>query len=272
MLPNEERTSGAIRLQLAIARSGLCSRRHAEEMIRSGRVEVNGRIVSEMGAKVNPASDAIAVDGRPIRRAPTQRRTVMLNKPVGYLCAAADGHGGKLVTELVREIPARLVPVGRLDRDSAGLLLMSDDGDLIAKITHPRYGHKKEYLVEVSGECGAEELRMLREPMEIDGYRIHPVGVRLVGRASGLSLLRFTLHEGRNRQIRRMCAMVGLKVASLTRVAIDGLKLGDLEPGSWRELTDGEIETLRHPSQADSRRTSSSASPSARGSSARRPR
>lgn len=242
---NEEKASGAIRLQLAIARSGLCSRRHAEEMIRSGRVKVNDRIVSEMGAKVNPLTDAIAVDGRPLRRAPAQRRTVMVNKPVGYLCAASDGHGGRLVTDLVRDIPARLVPVGRLDRDSAGLLLMSDDGDLIAKITHPRYGHRKEYLVEVSGECGADELRRLREPMEIDGYQIRPVGVRLIGKAGGLSLLRFVLGEGRNRQIRRMCAMVGLSVVSLTRVAIDGLRLGDLPPGSWRELNPEEIEALR---------------------------
>lgn len=249
MQPEEkEEATGAIRLQLAIARSGLCSRRHAEEMIRSGRVEVNGVIVAEMGVKVNPESDTITVNGRPIRRAPQRRRTVMLNKPVGYLCAAADGHGGRLVTELVRDIPARLVPVGRLDRDSAGLLLMSDDGDLIAKITHPRYGHRKEYLVEVSGQCGAEELRRLREPMEIDGYRIRPVGVRLVGRAGNLSLLRFMLSEGRNRQIRRMCAMVGLSVVSLTRVAIDRLRLGDLPSGSWRDLTDEEIEALRTPS------------------------
>jgi 23S rRNA pseudouridine2605 synthase len=169
---------------------------------------------------------------------------------VGYLCAASDGHGGRLVTELVRDIPARLVPVGRLDRDSAGLLLMSDDGDLIAKITHPRYGHRKEYLVEVSGECGADELRRLREPMEIDGYQIRPVGVRLIGKAGGLSLLRFVLGEGRNRQIRRMCAMVGLSVVSLTRVAIDGLRLGDLPPGSWRELTPAETEALRGSAKA----------------------
>lgn len=247
MHPDEEAPSDAIRLQLAIARSGLCSRRHAEELIRAGRVEVNGMIVAEMGAKVNPASDVIVVDGHQIRKAPSKRHTVMLNKPVGYLCAASDGHGGRLVTELVREVPARLVPVGRLDRDSAGLLLMSDDGDLIAKITHPRYGHRKEYLVEVSGSCGAEELRRLREPMEIDGYTIRPVGVRLVGRAGQLSLLRFVLGEGRNRQIRRMCAMVGLGVVSLTRVAIDGLRLGDLPVGGWRELTDKEIEALRNP-------------------------
>lgn len=237
--------AGKVRLQLAIARSGLCSRRHAEELVASGRVNVNGRIISEMGVKVNPASDRIEVDGKPLPTAPATHTTIMLNKPPGFLCAASDGHGGRLVTELVSGVNARLVPVGRLDRDSSGLLLMSDDGDLIARTTHPRYGHRKVYVVEVSGECGRDTLRRLREPMDIDGYLIRPVDVRFVRRAGRHTVLRFTLGEGRNRQIRKMCAAVGLNVISLTRVAIEGVvELGDLPEGKWRALTPGEIAAL----------------------------
>ena len=236
--------SPKIRLQLALARAGVASRRHAEEMIRAGRVSVNGETVVEMGVRVDPGADAILVDGAPLQAPPSRRHTVLLNKPVGYLCAASDGHGGRLVTELVADVPGRLVPVGRLDKDSAGLLLLSDDGDLIARLTHPRYGHRKVYLVEVSGRCDAAALDRLRSPMEIDGYRIRPVEVDLAGRPGRHTRLRFTLREGRNRQIRKMCEAVGLNVVSLTRVALDGLALGGLAPGEYRELADEEIAAL----------------------------
>lgn len=243
---NENSNSDSIRLQLALARAGVASRRHAEEMIRDGLVKVNGKIITEMGVRVNPAVDQIEVEGRPLPAASARHCTIMLNKPVGYLSAASDRHGGRVVTELVSDIPARLVPVGRLDCDSCGLLLMSDDGDLIAKITHPRYGHRKVYLVEVSGPCDEETVSRLREPMNIDGYVIRPVGVRFLRRERSHTILRFVLHEGRNRQIRKMCAQVGLNVISLMRIALDNLQLGDLEPGKWRELTEHEIEELRH--------------------------
>lgn len=234
----------AIRLQLAIARAGLASRRHAEAMIAAGRVSVNGAVVTEMGLRVNPAIDAITVDGKPLPKAPTIHHTVMLNKPIGFICAASDGHGGKLVTDLVSSVSGRLVPVGRLDKDSRGLLLLSDDGDLVARLTHPRYGHSKTYVVEVSGRCDDAALEKLRSPMDIDGYLIRPVQVEVM-RASGMhARLRFVLHEGRNRQIRKMCAAVGLNVSSLTRVAMDGLQLGDLKPGQYRELTAKEVALL----------------------------
>ncbi len=241
---NNEKPDG-IRLQLAIARAGVASRRHAEELIRDGLVRVNGKIITEMGTRVNPAVDKIEVDGRPLPAPPRRHWTVVLNKPVGYLSAASDRRGGRVVTELVADIPARLVPAGRLDCDSCGLLILSDDGDLIARITHPRYGHRKVYLVEVSGPCDDEIVRRLREPMNIDGYQIHPVGVRFLRREGRHTILRFVLHEGRNRQIRKMCAQVGLNVVSLMRIALDNLQLGDLEPGKWRELTEKEIEELK---------------------------
>ncbi len=243
---NQSNSPDAIRLQLAIARAGVASRRHAEEMIRGGRVRVNGKIITEMGTRVNPSSDAIFVDGRPLPAPARRHWTVMLNKPVGYLSAASDSRGGKVVTDLVADIPARLVPAGRLACDSCGLLLLSDDGDLVARITHPRYGHRKVYVVEVSGPCDEAAVGRLREPMDIDGYRIRPVGVRFLRREGRNSVLRFVLHEGRNRQIRKMCAEVGLRVVSLMRVALDDLWLGDLEPGKWRELTEQEIEALRN--------------------------
>ena len=238
-------TSDAIRLQLAIARAGVASRRHAEEMIRDGRVSVNGKIITEMGTRVNPSADAIVVDGRPLPAPARRHWTIMLNKPVGYLSAASDRRGGRVVTELVSEIPARLVPAGRLDCDSCGLLVLSDDGDLVARITHPRYGHRKVYVVEVSGACDEGTVQRLREPMDLDGYRIRPVGVRFLRREGRHTILRFVLHEGRNRQIRKMCAHVGLSVVSLTRIALDNLQLGDLAPGQWRELTAQEIADLR---------------------------
>lgn len=241
-----------IRLQLAISRSGLASRRHAEEMIRAGRVVVNGEIVTEMGMRVDPESDTITVDGVQLCKAPRRRYTIMLHKPVGYLCAASDGHGGKLVTDLVASVPARLVPVGRLDKDSSGLLLMSDDGELVAQLTHPRYGHRKVYMVEVSGFCDESIVEKLRAPMDIDGYLIRPVGVSFLRRVGRHSFLRFTLQEGRNRQIRKMCAQVGLNVVSLTRIALDKLQLGDLRPGEFRELTKAEIDALRKKSKTNS--------------------
>lgn len=234
-----------IRLQLAIARAGLASRRHAEEMIASGRVSVNGVVVTEMGTRVEPNSDIILVDGKPLPKATERHTTIMLNKPAGYLSAASDGHGGRLVTDLVKDIPARLVPVGRLDKDSRGLLLLSDDGELIAQLTHPRYGHRKEYRVEVSGICDEETIRQLKEPMEIDGYLLRPVQVSLLRRIGPHTILRFVLHEGRNRQIRKMCAQVGLNVVSLTRIALDNLRLGELKVGEYRELSEQEIASLR---------------------------
>lgn len=234
-----------IRLQLAIARAGIASRRHAEEMIAAGRVTVNGETVRELGTRADPSSDVIAVDGIPLPGERSGHVTVMLNKPVGWLSAASDRHGGRVVTELVADIPARLVPVGRLDKDSQGLLIMSDDGELIERLTHPRYGHRKRYLVEVSGVCDASALATLRGDMVIDGYKIRPVSVRPAGSRGRHSFLEFVLHEGRNRQIRKMCAMAGLNVVRLTRVAIDRLELGLLPPGKYRPLTDAEIAALK---------------------------
>lgn len=212
-------------------------------MIRAGRVRVDGVVVREPGQRVE-ASQTIQLDNKPIPTRSERHRTILMNKPVGLLCSADPGQG-KTVCDLLADVPERLVPVGRLDRDSGGLLLLSNDGTLIAHLTHPRYGHRKIYRVEVAGPCNAATLARLREPMEIDGYRIQPVQVSLLRKQGGHTWLRFVLHEGRNRQIRNMCAQVDLHVVSLTRIAIDNLRLPDeMEPGQWRELKPQEIRAL----------------------------
>lgn len=244
-MENPLNPSSKIRLQLAIARAGLASRRHAEAMIAAGRVRVNGQTVAELGTRINPDSDAIEVDGKPlptVREAPV---TIALNKPSGWLSAASDGHGGRVVTDLVSSIKARLVPVGRLDKDSQGLLLMSNDGELIARLTHPRGGCAKKYVVETSGVCDDSTLASLRGEIVIDGYLLRPVQVRLIRSSGRHSTLEFTLHEGRNRQIRKMCALAGLNVLHLTRIAVGPISLGDLPSGKWRYLSPSELDMLQ---------------------------
>lgn len=240
----------AVRLQVALARAGVASRRHAEEIIRDGRVKVNGKTITDMGVKVDASRDVVEVDGVAIARERERTSTVMLNKPVGFLSAASDQHGGRVVVELLKGVRERLVPVGRLDKDSCGLLLMSNDGDLIQKITHPRYEHTKEYEVSVVGRVARRELAMLRGRMEIDGYLIRNCEVELLRSGEDSAVLRFVLHEGRNRQIRKMCAKAGLRVASLKRVAVGALRLGDLADGRWRELDAAEIRKALQPAGA----------------------
>jgi 23S rRNA pseudouridine2605 synthase len=235
---------GGIRLQLVLSQAGIAARRKAAELIQAGRVRVDGVVIYEPGYRVDPARQTITYNGEPLPRKATRRRTILMNKPVGLLCSA-DSSQGKTVCDLIADLPERLVPVGRLDRDSGGLLLLSNDGNLIAHLTHPRHGHRKTYRVEVVGPCNAATLARLRSPMEIDGYTLRPVEVSLLRKQAGHTWLRFVLHEGRNRQIRKMCAHVGLNVVSLMRIAIDNLLLpDDLAPGCWRDLGAQEIRAL----------------------------
>ena len=231
------------RLQKILADAGVASRRHAAAMIREGLVCVNDKVVREPGARFDPRANRITVEGVALPQ-PERCRTIMLHKPPGFICSTNPAQG-RTVYSLLGPLRERLVPVGRLDRDSAGLLLLSNDGDLVARLTHPRHGHCKTYEVSVRGNCPTATLRRLEGPFILDGYRLQPVEVRRLMGARGRTLLRFVLREGRNRQIRRMCAEVGLEVLTLVRLAIDDLQLGDLAPGSWRDLTAGEIARLR---------------------------
>ena len=227
------------RLQKILSSGGVCSRRTAEDYLRQGRVAVNG-VAAALGDKADPDVDTITLDGRPVA-APSRRTYLMLNKPRGYVTTLSDERGRKTVAELVEDCGARVWPVGRLDLDSEGLLLLTDDGALTDRLIHPRHEVEKEYLVWVTGEVTPETLAKLAAPMTLDGQRLRPARVA----RRGESALSVTIHEGKNRQVRRMCAAVGLKVTRLKRIREGTLQLGRLPVGSWRALTEEEVEQLR---------------------------
>ena len=236
-----------VRLQKYMADCGIASRRKSEEMIADGMVKVNGRI-AVIGDKVNPVSDKIVVKGRKLNAAAKQKRWyIMINKPRGYVTTMNDEMGRKCVAELVKDIPARVYPVGRLDRDSEGLLLMTNDGDFANKVTHPSKHVYKVYRVTVRPGINEEQLIKMSSGMVIDGRKTAPAEVHVLEREEGRCVLEIILREGRNRQIRKMCEQLGLEVPRLKRIAIGQVKLGGLKSGSWRELTKEEVHRLQAP-------------------------
>ncbi len=248
--PTPENTPAANgeRLQNVLSHRGVASRRHAAELIAAGDVSVNGEVVTEPGRRVNPSADDIRVRGEPLSKETERLRTILLYKPRGIICSA-DNSRGETVCDLMRPfVPERIVPVGRLDKESEGLLFLSNDGELTNVLTHPRYGHTKTYIARVAGHMEERKIALLRSRMEIDGYLIQPVEVEVlkVGR-DHTHKLAFTLHEGRNRQIRKMCSLAGFTVLELTRVRIGPIKICAMQPGDWRELTDAEIRALKKP-------------------------
>lgn len=234
-----------IRLHKFLAERGLGSRRRCEQYIADGRVAVNGKTVAVQGARIVPAHDTVTFDGKPIEKDKPTSRTIMLYKPRGYICSASPRQG-RTVYDLIKGINERLVPVGRLDKDSEGLLLMSNDGDLVQRLTHPRFDPEKTYRVTVSGKVDGETLRKLRSRLVIDGYRIQPARARMLkdGGNPERHIIEFALKEGRNRQIRKMCEAAQLKIHRLVRVRIKGLALSALTPGRWRDLSDREVAEL----------------------------
>jgi 23S rRNA pseudouridine2605 synthase len=232
-----------IRLQKLLAERGVCSRRAAATCLRDGHVTVNGVVVREAGLRVDAVLDEIRFDGQPLPDAP-RKITIMLYKPRGYICST-NATQGRTVYELVHEIPEKLVPVGRLDKNSEGLLLMSNDGDLVNRLTHPRFEHTKTYQVSVTGAVDEAALRILNSRMVLDGYQIQAARVRILKhRRDGTTVLEFRLQEGRNRQIRKMCEIAGLQVHKLVRVKICDLTIRTLSPGNWRPLTTRELALL----------------------------
>ena len=233
------------RLQNILAHAGVASRRGAAALIESGVVTVDGIVVKEPGARFDEGGQ-IKVNGK-VGSAEEKRRTIVLYKPVGVLSTMSDPFGGKTVAELVKT-PERLVPIGRLDKDSEGLLLMSNDGTLVNELTHPRFNHTKTYLVKVAGRWSEEKLKTLRSPLTLDdGYTIRPVPVEVVQDfGNNTRLLKFVLSEGRKRQIRKMCSAAHLVVLTLKRVKVGNFELpSNLQPGEWRDLTDAELKLLR---------------------------
>ena len=230
------------RLQKLIARAGVCSRRSAELLLTAGRVTVNG-VAAHLGDKADADADVIAIDGTAIAFA-EPAVYLMLNKPRGYVTTLSDELGRATAAELVADCGTRVFPVGRLDKDSEGLLLFTNDGALMQAMTHPSHQVDKTYEVTVTGELEGAADR-LSAVTELDGEPIMPAQVEIMERRKGQALLRVTIHQGKNRQIRRMCAQVGLQVTRLRRISEDALTLGRLKPGQWRYLTDAEVAALK---------------------------
>lgn len=230
------------RLQKILSQCGIASRRHAEELISAGRVSVNGR-PAKLGDSAVPGKDRISLDGGPVRM-PRERLYIAMNKPRGYVTTLQDELGRKTVVSLLEELHRRVYPVGRLDRESEGLLLLTDDGDFANAILHPRSHVPKVYRVSVRPEATEEQLIRFETGIELDGKPTAPAKATVVSTEPGRSMLELTLYEGRNREIRRMCEAVGLEVARLSRVAIGSLRLGSLRPGEYRLLEKHELTSL----------------------------
>lgn len=239
---------GVVRLQKYMAECGIASRRKSEELIEAGLVKVNGDIVTEPGTKVDPLVDKIefrkmSLDA-PIK--PEKKVYLMLNKPVGYVTTVKDEKGRSTVMDLLKDVKEKVVPVGRLDMYTSGLLLFSNDGEFINKITHPSHETTKTYVVKVRGVPKEKDIDTLRKGVKIDDFVTSPakVEVLLKDNTNNVSRLKIEIHEGRNRQVRKMCEAVGLSTIALRREGVGNLMLGDLEKGKWRYLTQKEINEL----------------------------
>ncbi len=231
------------RLQKILSAAGIASRRASEELIKSGRVCING-VTASLGDSADAAKDIITVDGKEVKM-PSGHTYIMLNKPKGYVTTMSDEKGRPCVVELVRDVNAKVYPVGRLDMYSEGLLIMTDDGALANKLMHPSGEVRKTYHAWISGKCTDEALKILRSPLDIDGYVIKPAEVSVIKSADDYTLLAITIHEGRNRQIRKMCELAELKLTRLKRVSEGSLSLGELKPGKWRYLTAEELQEIQ---------------------------
>ena len=241
-----------IRLQKILAQAGVASRRAAEKLIAEGRVTVNGETVREMGTKADPASDDIRVDGRRVK--PAERlRYILLNKPAGFITTRSDPQRRRTVLDLLAGVREYVYPVGRLDYDTEGLLLLTNDGDLAAALTHPRHGVERTYEARVAGMPDHEALERLRKGIPLDGKRTLPADVVLLNKSGREGVLLITIREGRNRQVRRMCEAVGHPVDKLKRVKIGPLSDRMLRRGAWRDLTAEEIKKLKKLSHRERR-------------------
>lgn len=233
-----------MRLQKYLAMSGVASRRASEKLIAEGHVAVNGQVVTEMGVQVDEATDHVTVDGTPVF-IEEEKHYLAYYKPVGEVTTVSDPEGRATVMDKFRDYPVRLYPVGRLDFDSEGLLLLTNDGDMMQRLLHPSHEVEKAYLAKVSNHVPEEALRRLRSGVQLDGRLTSPASVRLIRYEAFDTVVLVTIHEGRNRQVRRMFEAVGHQVVSLKRVGFGPISLGDLPRGQWRQLTPVEIRKLK---------------------------
>lgn len=233
-----------MRLQKYMAQSGVASRRKSEEIILEGRVKVNNNIVKELGTKVDPRRDVVKVDNKVIKLE-DKRVYIMLNKPEGYVTTLKDKHSEKIVLDLIDGVEERIFPIGRLDADTTGLLLMTNDGDLAYKLTHPSHEVPKKYIAQVKGVPNSKKLNRFRKGLRIDGRITSKAYIRILKKQRDFSVLEISIHEGRNRQVRKMCEYIRHPVVELKRIGIGDLRLGSLELGKWRYLTEKEINYLK---------------------------
>ena len=231
-----------VRLQKFLSEAGVASRRASEQYIVEGRVTVNGQTVQELGTKIDPARDKVAVDGRPLKA--KRKLYVALNKPPGYICTRRDPESRKIITELVPTEWSNLVPVGRLDCASEGLIFLTNDGDFCLKLTHPRYGVRKKYRVTIEGRVDHDIVDRLVKGLMHEGEMLKAERVRVLATNNSSSLMEIELAEGKNRELRRMFEVLGRGVIKLQRVQIGKIKLGELRVGRWRTLTESEIKSL----------------------------
>lgn len=232
-----------MRLQKYMAKCGVASRRKSEEIISEGLVEVNGKIIKKQGFIVDPDKDIVKVNGKIIK---LERHNVyiMVNKPVGYVTTLKDEKDRRIVTDLIEGVTERIYPVGRLDIDTSGLLLLTNDGDLTHKLTHPSNKVVKRYIAVVEGVPNKSELESLRNGIKIDGRKTAPATVKIAKRYETESILDIRIHEGRNRQVKKMCEAINHPVKKLKRISIGEIELGDLAIGSWRYLNEVELDYL----------------------------
>ena len=232
------------RLQKYLAECGIASRRKCEEYIIQGKVQVNGKTITELGVKVNPEKDKITFEGKNVKQ--EERKVyILLNKPIGYVTTSDEQFGRDKVLDLVK-VRERVVPVGRLDMYTSGALILTNDGDFVYKVTHPKHEIRKTYTVTVKGIIKNEEVEQLRKGVKIDDYTTRPAKVKILktDEEKDISRLEITIHEGKNRQVRRMCESVGRRVIALHRSKIGNIGVKDIELGKWRSLKDFEVKTL----------------------------
>lgn len=241
---NIDKEINSLRLQKFMANCGVASRRKSEEIIVAGRVSVNGVLVRELGLKVDERKDIVSVDGK-IIKSEENKLYILLNKPIGYITTVSDQFGRKTVIDLVREVSERVYPVGRLDYDTSGLLLLTNDGDLAYKITHPKYEITKKYIARVSGVPKESDLQRFRDGLQIEDYITSKAKIKIITVDNGEALLEVVIHEGRNRQVRKMCSKIGHPVIELKRVEVGKIKLGNVREGRWRYLTEEEVNFLK---------------------------
>lgn len=231
------------RIQKVLAQAGVCSRRAAEELIRQGRVRVDGATITEMGTKVDPHRQHITVNGQPLQPA-EKKITLLLNKPQGYVTTMSDPQGRPIVSSLIKDIGQRLFPVGRLDLDTEGALLMTNDGELAQKLLHPKFEINKTYQVTIRGTIEPKTIQALERGIDLDGRQTWPARISLHKKTATVTILHIVIHEGRKRQVRRMFEAVGHPVVHLKRLAYGNLHLGNLAPGKYRLLSPKDLNRL----------------------------